>query len=249
MEPIAIKLKHVTFSGIDKKTELSALQEIQREHPYVEWGVLLSKSWKENGNRYVDPAWLKELEGLGLNLSGHLCGSLAHDAACGSWPSVKEFLQERTHLFNRFQLNISNRDDNPTSITFDNRMKQEIIIQQPHSTMCRLFLDSWPYYGDPSRYKPLTYRPLSMLIDGSGGRGIDEPIVDFKDPNYKVGYAGGITPDNVAIKLSHLLYSPNVGDFWIDMESGVRTNDCFDVNKVRKVLSICYKVLEQYLTI
>lgn len=244
-----LKLKHVTFSGIDKRTDLSALQEIQREHPYVEWGVLLSRSWNENGNRYVDPAWLKNLEGLGLNLSGHLCGSLAHDAVRGSWPSVREFLQEHTPLFSRFQLNISNRDDNPAVVHLDNNISQEIIIQQPHATRCRLFLDSWSYYGDPSRYKPLTYRPLSMLIDGSGGCGIDARIVDFKDKNYKVGYAGGINPDNVAIKLSHLLYSPNVGDFWIDMESGVRTNDCFDINKVRNVLSICQKVIEQYLTI
>ena len=33
------------------------------------------------------------------------------------------------------------------------------------------------------------------------------------------------------------------GEFWIDMESGVRTDDWFDLDKVRRVLAICNEVI------
>jgi hypothetical protein len=37
-----------------------------------------------------------------------------------------------------------------------------------------------------------------------------------------------------------------VGDFWIDMESGVRTDDWFDIDKVRRVLEICEPIINKY---
>ena len=60
---------------------------------------------------------------------------------------------------------------------------------------------------------------------------------------FKVGYAGGFNPENVADKLHYLLTNDEVGDFWIDMESGVRTDDWFDLDKVRRVLAICNEVI------
>ena len=55
--------------------------------------------------------------------------------------------------------------------------------------------------------------------------------------------AGGFNPENVADKLRYLLTNDEVGDFWIDMESGVRTDDWFDLDKVRRVLAICNEVI------
>ena len=57
-------------------------------------------------------------------------------------------------------------------------------------------------------------------------------------------HAGGFNPENVADKLHYLLTNDEVGDFWIDMESGVRTeDDWFDLDKVRRVLAICNEVI------
>ena len=81
-----------------------------------------------------------------------------------------------------------------------------------------------------------------MLLDASGGKGIDTEIEIFKSPN-KIGYAGGINPDNVADKLRFLLKNVSMGEFWIDMESGVRTEDWLDLDKVEKILKSCQKVL------
>ena len=62
----------------------------------------------------------------------------------------------------------------------------------------------------------------------------------------KIGYAGGINPGNVADKLTFLMENEMVGDFWIDMESGVRTDDWFDIDKVRRVLEICEPIISKY---
>jgi phosphoribosylanthranilate isomerase len=83
---------------------------------------------------------------------------------------------------------------------------------------------------------------ISALLDSSGGRGIDTPL-KVRPSSGKVGYAGGFNPDNVGEKLSFLLQNVRMGEFWIDMESGVRTDDWFDTNKVRQVLAICKEVI------
>ncbi len=80
-----MKLQHITFTGIDAKTDIKALAEIQREFPIAEFGVLTSYHWYENGNRYLDPALVKNLQGQGVNLALHICGSAAHDGALGRW--------------------------------------------------------------------------------------------------------------------------------------------------------------------
>jgi hypothetical protein len=70
-------LKHITFTGVDSRTDISELLRIRDKYPLVEFGVLLSEKWAENGNRYFNPDDFYKLTKLGLRLSGHLCGSLA----------------------------------------------------------------------------------------------------------------------------------------------------------------------------
>ena len=40
-----MKLKHITFTGIDARTDLQELQDIQRQYPLAEFGVLTSYHW------------------------------------------------------------------------------------------------------------------------------------------------------------------------------------------------------------
>ena len=46
------------------------------------------------------------------------------------------------------------------------------------------------------------------------------------------GYADGISFDNIKEKVDFLESSPIVRNYWIDMESSVRTDDKFDIAKV-----------------
>ena len=232
------KLRHITFTGVDANTNLMALQDIQSMCPIVEFGVLTSYHWYDNGRRYLNPEFMSNLSGCGLNLALHICGSAAHDAAVGDWEKIDELTCHNLRLFNRIQLNISGRKDNPEYCETAFIDGQEIIIQQRCASKVDLFENTqahWPFAIDK----------FSTLLDASGGRDIDTPIEVLKTKE-KVGYAGGINPDNVGDKLRCLLQNPDVGDFWIDMESGVRTDDWFDTFKIREVLYICHEVLGEF---
>lgn len=236
-----MKLKHITFTGIDTQTDISRLEKIQERWPLAEFGVLTSYHWYENGRRYLNPQFLCNLWGQELNLALHVCGSAAHDAADGYWDAVNSHLIHCLGLFKRVQLNVANRTDNPYCLaSTSGRRDQEIIIQQKGVHEIKFFQRS-QWLGT-----------VSVLLDASGGQGIDTPIevlpnvFDNGISAFKVGYAGGINPDNVADKLTFLMENSLVGDFWIDMESGVRTDDWFDLDKVEQVLIACEEVYKQY---
>lgn len=237
-----MKLQHITFTGIDAKTDIKALTEIQREFPIAEFGVLTSYHWYENGNRYLDPNVINELRGNGLSLSLHVCGSAAHDAAAGRWDLIDKLVWSNIDLFQRIQLNISNRSDNPNALgCLPKIVEQEVIIQTRDGANTSIYDATIEKFREKDKFG----RSFSMLLDASGGQGIDTPLKVLPS-NGKIGYAGGISPDNVEEKLVFLLSHVMQGTFWIDMESGVRTDDWFDVGKVRKVLQTCEPIINKY---
>ena len=86
------------------------------------------------------------------------------------------------------------------------------------------------------------YKHLPNVVgfqDASGGHGIatEEWMLPETTP---FGYAGGINPENVIDVVEDL----NIiceEDFWIDMETGIRTDDRFDITKCEE---ICRKLTE-----
>ena len=224
--------------GYRRKDRHQGFASIQDQYPIVEFGVLTSYHWYENGNRYLDPRLLRNFR-IGetdINLSLHICGRAAHDAAYGDWLEIDHLTYGNLKLFNRFQLNVAERQDNPPYVKTAPYNWQQMIIQQRNVNelgLLKATLRSYPFHES-----------FAVLLDASGGRGIDTPIEVLKG-QVMAGYAGGINPDNVADKLSYLLQQENKGDFWIDMESGVRTDDWFDIEKVSRVLAICKEVMRE----
>ena len=223
------KIKGITFTGIDGWTEVSELEAIQQQWPIVEFGVLMSEHWYENGTRYYDPDALRRLQYANLNLSCHLCGSIAREAVRNDFSPVIDLCKGRFSIFKRCQLNIAGYKNNPQTLRIDAPdTLEEVIIQQKSVDEIGLFVSGLP---NPK---------LTVLLDASGGRGIDTGI-RVLDTEMKVGYAGGISVENVVEKVRFLEDSPLVRQYWIDMESSVRTNDVFDVEKVWSVLDILEK--------
>lgn len=218
----------ISMAGIDAKTDLGELQRLQRMDEKVEFGVIVSKTWYENGNRYWDPDRLSVLKGKGLNLCAHACGRIARAALEDDWQPLLELLGDNAGLFKRVQLNIAGYSTNPKELAISvPEPFEEVVIQQRAAYNCPLFYN-WFLKNEDDR-------SLSVLIDGSGGLGHETALI----PLYavpKVGYAGGIGPDNAFDKTVGLLGNPVVHDFWIDMESGVRTDDWFDIKKAEKVI-------------
>lgn len=237
-----MRLRHITFTGIDARTDLQELQDIQQQYPIAEFGVLTSYHWHENGNRYLNPQSFPNLYGRELNLALHICGSMASDATEGLWKRINRHTLSmlEMQLFQRVQINVANRLGNPERLVSMPTPKTEIIIQQRSGNT--EFFERSLWRGEDG-----CPRLVSMLIDDSGGQGIDSPISIYSSVyNHKIGYAGGINPDNVADKLTYLFENVHDGEFWIDMESGVRTDDWFDLGKVRQVLEICQPIIREY---
>ena len=230
-------ITQVTFTGIDARTDIGRLADIQKRYPFVEFGVLMSRSRQGKENRYPDLSLLERLEGLGLNLSCHVCGSLAREIilenqtrrfARYSDASLRDYLGRFISLFKRVQLNVAEAKDLPkdTLIWIPYGIEELIIQENP----TKLHFRNITFMGN---FEP------AHLMDASGGRGKETDFIPCLW-DARTGYAGGLNPENIIRQIQPLLrVKPSIeykDDFWIDMESGVRTDDWFDLNKVESVL-------------
>ncbi len=222
-------LTHITFTGVDERTDLGRLLDIQARYPRAEFGMLMATEPAKRPNRYPDPRGAMALRlydnvRLGLNLSAHLCGALAREAARGDWDGVYRHCPGFPS-FRRCQLNIVRLADvvGPVGLVAPPTL-DELIIQQHGADRCDAFL------AIPDKYR------RGVLLDASGGKGVYAEPAILEGP-YHVGYAGGLGPDNVRAFVETLLKDSRVGNFWIDMETGVRTSDeWLDLDKVEAVL-------------
>lgn len=216
-------LNRVTFTGVDDRTNVNDLVDLTKRFPFVEFGVLISKgnTNKNVVNRYPNATIFKKLKNKGLNLSCHLCGSVARNIVKkDDWNEFFDLLGKDYEIFNRFQLNVSGVKGFSRDIHFIE--DKDFIIQLKED------MSLYDFYKDlPNVYG---------FQDNSGGVGRFED--NWLDSDRYFGYAGGLNIDNVESVIRDL-YVVNNADFWIDMETSVRTFDWFDTNKCEQILKIC----------
>ncbi len=225
----------VTITGADDAVDPAALIALSIQYPCVEWGVLMSET-REGTPRYPSKDWVlsfcKARRVASSNRNGypffavHLCGNLAQRASLGSWlwPASA----------GRFQLNgvrLPAPDDEAEMLEALTEASQSLVVGASPILQC-------PSADELDAYCAFAARipGCSVLYDPSGGRGLSAAMpAKWPSTRVRLGFAGGITPDNVLAVLSRLAtcaFRPA----WIDMESGVRTNDRLDLDKVQKVL-------------
>ena len=217
-------LKRVTFSGIDQWTRPKELQALHAQYPFVEFVYLMTEN-RSAGNRYPAPVFLKSYSRLNLPMAVHLCGKLAHDIVkTGDWSTVNGILGPSMSLFSRIQLNIAKTKHFSRELVFP---EDKQIIIQLHPGTEELF----------ACYKHLPN--VQGFQDNSGGRG--EFCNEWRTPETPFfGYAGGLGPENV-VEAVQAISAVCESDFWIDMETNIRTNDKFDVEKCRRVCEALVK--------
>lgn len=229
-----MNINRVTITGADESVPIKDIYELSERFPFVEWGILFSKS-KEGMSRYPSFRWVNTLcEGTHqphINLSAHLCGAYPRDILQDGKLDFVKSLDER---FKRMQINFNfgntlfepkyldhllwNKDINPAIILQYNKSNSAVID----------ILEEYVF---------------DVLYDSSGGRGTE--IKEIKEPfeDYYTGYSGGLSPDNVDDFCQKLTAHPNPSSVFIDCESGVRINNEFDLKKVTKYLEICSKYI------
>lgn len=227
-----MRIDRVTITGADDNVRHYDLAKIADEFKFVEWGILISRNKEGREARYPSRQWIDRLFARTspiMATSGHLCGRWSREVATGplTWGLVRN---RQFNSFGRLQFNGVDEIDRlalANLATISNCCVKDVIVQ------CKNF-DAPNRHG---REEPL------RLLDLSGGRGIR--LEHFPAPTAPYcGYAGGFGPDNLEGVLIALAGMPGE-ECWVDMESGVRTGDDFDLDKVRRCLEIAAPFIKE----
>lgn len=211
-----MKPEFITFTGADNWTSIEGMLELSRKYP-IEWGILFSPKRQGVDPRYPDGDRLSAIMWSNLRLSAHICGDYSDAVMAGH---ALEKPPVDFHYFQRVQVN--HATPVPARI---NRFRTGWGIKRGIG-QCR---GNFPL--DTS---------VDWLFDRSGGRG-ETSAAWPRHPGLDrlVGYAGGISPDNI-LDYAISVFEHIEGRYWIDMESGVRTNDRLDLEKCRQVCEQVY---------
>lgn len=238
----------VTITGADDTTNVRELAEIAREYPSVEWAILMSTS-RKGSPRYPSEAWQRELRvelcARRMRVAAHLCGETARRLARGEREVIPEnFLT----FYDRIQLNgfdfmAADAETVPPVIA----LMRETSIFVPFTFVLQA-RNSEDLTAATRIIRRAQTNRVEILFDPSGGTGQRVTTWPVPPRDVRLGYAGGIGPDNVrevlnAVSVATIftedLFSkdnPGSHSTWIDMESRVRTDDRLDLEKVRAVL-------------
>ncbi|MGO9015136.1 MAG: hypothetical protein ACLQF0_09165 [Dissulfurispiraceae bacterium] len=241
-----MRLDKVTVTGADDSISPESLIELSMEFPFVEWGILLSRS-QQGKRRFPSHVWLEELasvvRAVGPGDTVHTAGHL-----CGAW--LRELLMGQDNcpyfdlgIFERLQLNFHAEDHKVDMDAFLRLLKIAVrsgrhVIFQYDGVNSYLLMRS---LADG-------IKGLEALFDLSHGAGITPaewpapiPYVDY------CGYAGGLGPDNLREGLDKISNVAGNRTIWIDTETKMRGegDSQFDLDKVREFLSIAREFMLQ----
>lgn len=222
-----MRLQYCSITGADDAVDVAALSALGREFPFAEWAILLLPE-KAGTPRFPLPAWIEDFTARyeGRHRAMHLCGGALLGFIAG-----RQDILELMSGFHRIQLNLKFGDVegkyDPAELLARVREnpRWQFILQYGHDKKGLL-----PLFKDVPNH--------AVLFDESAGRGISPESWDAPLAGHFCGYAGGMNPDNVGKNLEMIARVAKDKVTWIDMESGVRTNDTFDLAKVRRVLEI-----------
>lgn len=207
----------VTFTGIDHRTIDRDLQELQRRG--AELAILVS-SKTEFSNRYPAVVYIRDMIACldRKQLAVHFCGStIRKEIVNGAW----DWLISQVA---RVQIN-------------------GVVSPEFLTPLCQRFTGiEFITQNCPANALLLGVKTLNhaVLVDGSGGRGITPAKWEYPITTKPVGFAGGLGPHNIRTELPKILQASREGA-WIDMETGIRTDDWFDSSKAMAVLNSVYE--------
>lgn len=237
----------VTISGADKNTDVDEMRRLSAEYPFLEWALLAGGHREIERPRYPSDATLDAM--MGAAQAAHLCGDAMRDVMLNG----RIEMLRRLGRMRRIQLNAAgnlNAYATPIRCTMTQAYAEPALRAAP--TIIGQVMGITDLTGLETIANAFDVQPF---FDASGGRGrilSDDDILRYADmargwtrehPNAVVGFAGGITPENVRSVVERIIKAYG-GPFWIDMESGVRTSgreneDRLRIDLVERVLDLC----------
>lgn len=202
----------IAFTGVDDPALAPGLQALSARYP-IEWGLLI------DDDRPAEPLFAAAevraalLSAPGLRWAAHVCGTQAR--AIANDPAAA-----RIDLagFQRLQVNHSFEGSSPVQI--DN------CVRFGRARGIRTLLQCAGAFPDDPR--------LDWLFDTSFGTGATPGHWPPIAASAFCGYSGGIGPATVADVVATIAAPPGAV-YWIDMESGIRTDGRLDLAKCEAV--------------
>lgn len=239
-----MSLELVSLAGADDQVAPEALAGLSARHPFAEWAILYFPE-KEGTPRNPSGGWREQFLALKLPYTAaHLCGTKVFRDLLNAEtaPSLIADLSR----YRRIQLNINARrpeftDEEVLAIYRTLHQAGLRLILQHHAASERV-IEEFLYDLDEAGMKR-----VDILFDASKGTG-QRPDA-WPAPhrfNLFCGYAGGLGPEVLEAELPKIktavaqAQSRRDLPYWIDMESGIRTDNVFDLEKAEQVLAFCH---------
>jgi len=201
----------ITFTGVDDSSLLPGMLSLSSHFP-IEWGVLIDAA-QEGAPLFPSSKVRQAIQSAPLRLSAHICGGAASAIVEGRLPALD------LSGYARAQVNHGRAGSTPGDI------RNSQLFGARHGI--RVALQCQAAFPDDAS--------VDWLFDvsfGTGARPARWPALSSQ--RAFCGYSGGLGPDNVAETLAKLDIAPGAA-YWIDMESGVRTQGRFDLAKCEAV--------------
>jgi len=229
-------LNRVTITGADDTTSIIDILRITERFPFVEWGILVGT---DVGVRFPSKEWITTLcearsrADVEVSLSLHCCGNPLRSICNGHSP-FESHLDWCFHAFDRVQLNFHGDQWGDNS-------------EQIMKSFCDVGVSGW----DPEiicqadgvnehQIKECVKRfAYSYLFDRSHGAGLSPDEWPQARTDAACGWAGGLGPHNLAAELPRIRAKAwPLMDYWVDMETHIRTGRVLDFAKVEQCLLI-----------
>ncbi len=209
----------IAFTGVDRIDLLPGMKRLSARYP-IEWGVLADPAQEDNA-LFPDAAVRATLlDHRDLRWAAHVCGAQAREiVAAPLTAAVAATGVQRVQVNHSFQG--STPDQVAAARDHGRRLGVRTVLQ------C-----AGDFPGEAG---------VDWLYDVSFGTGVKPerwPAPPTGDGPF-CGYSGGIGPDTVGDILARIA-APAGTLYWIDMESGVRTDGAFDLAKCEAVCRAIY---------
>jgi hypothetical protein len=208
----------IAFTGVDRLDALPKMQRLSARYP-IEWGVLVDPDQEDKPLFPNATIRAGLLAAPGLRWAAHICGAGARDIVARPRATAVAVTGVQ-----RVQVNHS----------FQGSTASQIAAARDHGRRLgvRTVLQCAGAFPDETG--------VDWLYDVSFGTGVRPetwPALPAAGPF--CGYSGGIGPTTVAEILARIA-APAGALYWIDMESGVRTDGAFDLDKCEAVCRAVY---------
>lgn len=207
----------IAFTGVDRPALRADLERLSARYP-IEWGILVDDDRKEPLFPAAD-ARMQLLSGPPLRWAAHICGTKAREIAA---------TPDAAHLdltgFQRVQINHSFQGSAESHIAncarFGKRAGVRAVLQCSGAFPPDLRVD-W-------------------LFDVSFGKGtVPSAWPRLSEAGPFCGFSGGLNPHTIRNALEQIAPPPDI-PYWVDMESGIRTDGWLDVAKCEAVCRAVY---------